>query len=51
MWERDRRQKTATEFVDDVMEAGFSKEAVYRALSRPGNMSPEGVMDYDKVRF
>lgn len=48
-WERDRRQKTALEFVDDVMDSGFSKDAVYRALSKPGCMTSEGVMNFEEV--
>lgn len=49
-WERDRRKKTALEFVDDLMDRGSSKEAVFRALSKPGVMSTEGIIDFDKVR-
>ena len=50
MWERDRRQKTAIEFIDDIMDSGYGKDAIYHALCKPGNMSPEGVMDFDKVK-
>ena len=48
-WERDRRQKTAIEFIDDLMDSGFSKEAVYGALSKPDNMTSSGKMNFEKV--
>ena len=51
LWERDRRLKSAVEFVDGVMDGGYSKDDVYRALSKPGNISRDGVMDFDKVCF
>ena len=34
-WERDRREKTAVEFIDDIMDSGCSKDVVYRALCKP----------------
>lgn len=48
-WERDRREKTAVEFIDDIMDSGCSKDVVYRALCKPGNMSPDGIMNFEKV--
>jgi hypothetical protein len=50
MWERDRRLKTAVEFIDDIMDSGYSKDIVYRSLSMAGNMSADGIMDFDKVK-
>lgn len=47
-WERACRQKTALEFVDDLMDQNYTRQSLLRCCSGP-NLDSNGIFDFHKV--
>lgn len=48
-WERTCREKTAQEFVDDLLEKGFTQQNLLQIMTTNRNISNDGVFDFKKV--
>lgn len=47
-WERTRRQKTAEEFIDRLLDVGYSRHTLMQVCNN-GNISPDGIFDFENV--
>ena len=47
-WQRTRRQKTAEEFIDSLLDKGYSRQVLMQICNN-GNISPDGIFDFKSV--
>jgi hypothetical protein len=48
-WERTCREKTAIEFIDELLDKGHTNQSLMQVLSTNRNISGDGVFDFKKV--
>lgn len=48
-WERTCREKTAMEFIDELLDKGFSSQTILKVLFTNRNISGDGILDFKKV--
>jgi hypothetical protein len=48
-WERTCREKTAFEFIDELLDKGYTNQNLMKVLSTNRNISGDGIFDFKKI--